>query len=83
MWPEQRSLKPVLRCFLAYLAPWRPQSLLPDAAAAPGAAHHAGGAPTPHASLLGAQLADRVTDLVHRVNWHEPGGRAGEAFNQG
>lgn len=40
-WPEQRSIKPLLRCLLAYLAPWRaagaaPQLLPGTAPAAPG-----------------------------------------------
>ncbi|KAL4451949.1 hypothetical protein ABPG75_007611 [Micractinium tetrahymenae] len=62
LWPEQRSIKPLLRCLLAYLAPWRAAGaaplLLPGAAAA-----------APGHSALASHLTAQVTDLVHRVHW--------------
>ena len=66
LWPEQRSIKPLLRCFLAYVAPWRTSSaapmLLPGAAAA-----------APGHSALASHLTAQVSDLVHRVHWADGG----------
>lgn len=75
LWPEQRSIKPLLRCLLAYLAPWRATSaapmLLPGAAAAaPGHSH------------LASHLTAQVSDLVHRVHWAD-GGKADSSGRQG
>lgn len=62
LWPEQRSIKPLLRCFLAYIAPWRTSSAAPMLL--PGAA-----ATAPGQSALASHLTAQVTDLVHRVHW--------------
>lgn len=66
LWPEQRSIKPLLRCFLAYIAPWRTSSAAPlllqgAATAAPG-----------H-SALASHLTAQVSDLVQRVHWADGG----------
>jgi hypothetical protein len=66
LWPEQRSIKPLLRCFLAYLAPRRTSSAAPMLA--PGAA-----AAAPGHSHLASHLTAQVTDLVHRVHWADGG----------
>lgn len=70
MWPDQRSIKPMLRPFLAYLAPWRTQAAAPalsagSFAAAPG-----------HAPIT-AHLTAHVSDLVQRVHWADGSHRAG------
>eukprot|EP00887_Chlorella_sp_A99_P007731 scaffold20.g7731.t1 len=80
MWPEQRTIKPLLRCLLAYVAPWSTASAAPSLA--PGALAAAAG----HSQLT-AQLTARVTDLAHRVHWSEGsgggGGGGGEAGGYG
>lgn len=74
-WPDQRTMKPLLRVFLAYIAPWQPPSssasgmatsstLSAMPASAPGAA-----ASSPGAAVLKSHLlSSSVTDLVHRVS---------------
>lgn len=64
MWPDQRSIKPLLRPFLTYLAPWRTPCAAPPLAAG-------GFAAAPGHSALTAHLSAHVTDLVHRVHWTE------------
>lgn len=66
LWPEQRSIKPLLRCFLAYVAPWRSSGAAP-LPPAPGGGGGGGGAHGP--SQLASHLTAQVTDLVHRVHW--------------
>ena len=66
MWPDQRSIKPMLRPFLAYLAPWRTLSAAPALAAG-------GLAPAPGHSALTSHLSAQVSDLVNRVHWPEAG----------
>ena len=66
LWPEQRSIKPLLRCFLAYIAPWRTSSAAP--LLLPGAA-----ATAPGHSALASHLTAQVSDLVQRVHWADGG----------
>lgn len=66
LWPEQRSIKPLLRCFLAYVAPWRTSSAAPMLL--PGAA-----ASAPGHSALASHLTAQMSDLVHRVHWADGG----------
>jgi hypothetical protein len=68
LWPEQRSIKPLLRCLLAFLAPWRTSGAAPmllpgTSASAPGHSH------------LASHLTAQVTDLVHRVHWADGGNK--------
>lgn len=58
MWPDQRTIKPMLRLFIAYLAPWQ-------TAASSGSAGN---------SALAAHLTQyksHVSDLVHRASRHD------------
>lgn len=66
LWPEQRSIKPLLRCLLAYIAPWRTSTAAP--LLLPGAT-----ATAPGHSALASHLTAQVTDLVHRVHWADGG----------
>lgn len=67
MWPDRRSIKPILRVFLAYIAPW-------SSAAAASATAAGAFIAAPGHSALASHLTTHMTDLVHRVS---DGGRAG------
>lgn len=56
MWPDQRTIKPLLRAFLAYVAPWKT-----------GAAAGPGGSQSPQGALA-SHLTAHVSELVHRVS---------------
>ncbi|KAI3437911.1 hypothetical protein D9Q98_000356 [Chlorella vulgaris] len=79
LWPEQRSIKPLLRCFLAYVAPWRSSGAAP-LPPAPGGGGGGGGAHGP--SQLASHLTAQVTDLVHRVHWADGAkGEGGSSYS--
>lgn len=77
MWPDQRSMKGLLRAFLAFIAPWQSEFA------------GASGAPAPGTSALTSHLTAHVSDLVHRVSRTEvarggssPGPSSNNSYSQ-
>ena len=71
MWPDQRSIKPLLRAFLAFVAPWQSAPVSPDGSLA--SPHHGVGG-----GALASHLTAQVSELVHRVSRSDsPGGGVG------
>jgi hypothetical protein len=85
MWPDQRSIKPLLRPLMAYLAPWQADAAAPASATggAAAAAAAAAGLAGPSGAALASQLTARATGLVHRVNWLDGGARGGAEGAEG
>jgi hypothetical protein len=61
MWPDQRTMKPLLRAFIAFIAPW--QSAVPINAG--------------DSAASGALASQLVSGLVHRVSRADGGGGGG------
>lgn len=62
MWPDQRTMKPLLRAFLAYLAPWQAAAGAAGPLAPPGAA-----AAAPGAAALTSHFTAQMSGLATRV----------------
>ena len=57
MWPDQRTIKPLLRAFLSFVAPWRG-----------GNASSLNGSQSSPQGALASHLTAHVSELVHRVS---------------
>ena len=64
MWPDQRSIKPILRVFLSFVAPWQASNTSATTDS------HAPGA-------LASHLTAQVSELVHRVGHRSESPRGG------
>jgi hypothetical protein len=62
-WPDQRTMKPALRAFIAYVAPWR-VSRSSSSSMMPGGG---GGMSLQQQQQQGIHLTAQVSDFVHRV----------------